>query len=76
MEVKLNDYDDELNEEFAAKVSFEDDEAKPKGSEEALDNALERTWYTDTSVSNPHNVGSAMGTLANNNNNNCHRYHY
>ena len=34
----------------------------PKGSEEALDNALERTWYTDTSVSNPHNVGSAMGT--------------
>ena len=62
--MNITDYDDdELNEEFAAKVSFEeDDKAKPKGSEEALDNALERTWYTDTSVSNPHNVGSAMGT--------------
>ena len=57
-----DDCDDELNEEFAAKVSFEDDDRAPKGSEEALDNALERTWYTDTSVSNPHNVGSAMGT--------------
>ena len=63
--MNITDYDDdELNEEFAAKVSFEDDdEAKPKkGSEEALDNALERTWYTDTSVSNPNNVGIAMGT--------------
>ena len=56
-------YDDGLSDELAkASIDKDEDEVAaqhPKGSEEALDDALERTWRQ---VRDPFGVGICMGT--------------
>lgn len=59
----------EINNEFATmsinngggKDANDDAPVHPKGSRDALQAALERAWSTDPAISNPYDVGLAMG---------------